>query len=356
MRLRLTVSLGVLVFGGSVSAGSLNVIGSPAPISGEIVAVSRDGVGVSRGAVLETIPWDRINAVDFGQAAVPEGWEAWSPRGELLNLIRRRIERDDFAAAERLLRTLPTEHAAIMDASDLFVADANLRCLLDRGVLSQAVVPLLEVTKGLRAGLTTDWEPIVDADTGWCAWLPPVLPESAALAKLKHQLNDRDASQDDIQQALVANWTAAAHRQAEGAVGDSLLAQSIRAMYGQGDTRKAARVSLKADLESADLLESHWCRFALGWSLLGERGRGRQREGVARLASIPATGPSDIPILTGYALAAMSAHARNTGRPDAATHILDELNTHMPSHPAAMNPSSVEGVLPEPTELEDANL
>ena len=140
-----------------VSADLLRIIGSEVPVNGQITSIDRGGVLVSVVGGTESIPWDRISQIEGEQLGERVGWQRWGARGEQLNLIRRRMERGDFTGAERLLRELPAREHAQMDRSDLFVADATLRCLLNRGALAEAVVPLLDVTRGLRSGLSADW-------------------------------------------------------------------------------------------------------------------------------------------------------------------------------------------------------
>lgn len=321
-------------------ADTLWVIGSAVPLRGQVVAADRAGVTMSVMGNEVRVSWDRISATEGDALAERVGWTDWQPRGQQLNLIRRRIERGDFAGAERLLRALPRRDGVPMDASDLLVADAMLRCCLNRGALAQAVVPLLEVTRGLRAGLTTAWEPIVDVDTGWCAWLPPLLPDNLARLRLEHDLRRYQQEADASIAPLVADWLAIASGQVGQLEGSDLLTNVARALYGEQAVRQRARQSLEAMLSDAEPDQEGWIRFAIGTSLLCESGRGRQRSGVAELAWLPATHAEANPLLTGWALATLAAHLEQDDQANAAQVIRQRLAMQYPRHPALIDEGS----------------
>lgn len=326
-----------------VSADLLRIIGSEVPVNGQITSIDRGGVLVSVVGGTESIPWDRISQIEGEQLGERVGWQRWGARGEQLNLIRRRMERGDFTGAERLLRELPAREHAQMDRSDLFVADATLRCLLNRGALAEAVVPLLDVTRGLRSGLSADWEPIVDSETGWCAWLPPLLPDNVARDRLAYDLRGYGTPSDPLMGSLVAQWLAIAEGEQLDDTG--LLMCFVRAIYGDRGDRQQARQQLESMLATADAEKEIWIRFAIGWSLLSESGRGRQRAGVAELAWLPATQGEANPMLTGWALAALSAHMRQDDRPGVAQTLHRMLAARYPTHPAVSNAHSLTQLL-----------
>lgn len=310
----------------------IHLRGQAEPRIGHVEQSNRSGLRLLMDGGVEVIPWTDVADVEIA-GGQPSNVEDLLVLGRDLHRARGRIERGDFRGAEPLLaRHFRTGPGAVTD-TDLLCADGLMRCRLDRGALPEAVVPLLEVTRALRAGATSPWTPIVDAQRAVCPWLGPAWLGTDARRRLAVVLRQWDSGNDPVlEQARLAYLSLAEDSEINRAA-PGLIAQIARSIHGDDPARRGAVANLESGLEASEPWERAWRHWAIGRAMLQEPGDGRSRAALAHLARIPALHGDQQPWLAGMATALMAMQADRDGRPEVAESLRAELVARWPGHP-----------------------
>lgn len=321
--------------------------GTEPAVEGRVSIMDDAGVTVRTelGAV-RFIPWDRVRNVET---------ELTDPRlDRFLNLAedlwraRSRLERRDSQLAEPLLERLFEQYRGRTHETALVVAEGLLRCRLDRGDHTLAVIPALESARIRRAGVRTDsysmLGELIDEETALCTMLAPVWTPGPAVPRLQRDLADYDAQGDEVIAAMARLYRRAARQQAGMSPGVSadeqlpnhrgveLLQVLVDCMSDDSAPRSAARQRLIGGFNNAEPWLEAWRRFHLGLSQIGERGLGRRQRGMVNLLHLPGRFAASQPYLAGLALAVVSEALESEGRADPAASLRAELNERYPGH------------------------
>ncbi len=335
--------------------------GRPAPAE-PVRAVGIDGVMVGeRPGML--VGWDII-------AALPTEWiepaREWGELADNLWRARVRLERGDFALAERTLEPWLPKVRGRTGPTALLVGDGLLRCRLRRGartaavdawlawlaagadaasyldsgrpapsrVEDPAVVP--DVTLGLVPDLPPMWldippvralgeSPMSDAEAPWALMALAYRASAAAECGLSPDLAPL--------QAVLAGPVPAPtdHR----ALALRLLASIVVSRAGDARQRESARAALGglSILDDRPWVEA-WRRAAIGRSLLREPERERRVDGVLEMLHVPARLGEASPYLTGLVLAEAAVALRELGDLPAAERLYQEFASVWEGHPA----------------------
>ncbi len=322
--------------------------------AGEALAVSEQGVTLSRGGGTAVVSWDRVAEVQGELAA-----EA-APYRELADMLwraRARVERGDGVGAERLFEVLATRFAGQRGASAAVAHGGLLRCRLMAGAQTGAAAAWLAYVNAVGDG-----EPAqlalpsvdsavlgavaVDGVTQLAPMAPPVWVESAAvqaLARGAWPLSEGGAREKALR--LQAWYREAARFEVglpvtlpegeEKDEGVALVRDVVTARVGDEAQRGAARRALAARLKKrpAAWVEV-WCRVGVGRSLLREAGRDEQLLGVNELLEVAARLERVNPYLTGVALAEAAAALHRLGDVPGATRVRNDMLERFSGHPA----------------------
>lgn len=326
--------------------------GRPTPPE-PIHAVGMDGVTVgSEGGVV--VGWDII-------AELPAGWiepsREWAALADDLWRSRARLERGDFALAERTLEPWLPRVRGRTGPTAMLVGDALLRCRLRRGARTSAVDawlvwlaagqngPTLYLDSGRPAPSRVEDPALVpDAALGLVPDLPPMwldIPPVRALAEAPVPEGDTPAAlmglafrisaasecglQADLTPLLTLIARPAPSPGDPQAMASRLVASIVVARAGDSRQRESARMVL-AGLNAMDerpWVEA-WRRAAMGRSLLREGERERRLEGVLEMLHVPARLGEASPYLTGLVLAEAAVALRDLGEHAAAERLYQE--------------------------------
>jgi hypothetical protein len=320
--------------------------GEPALI-GSVTGMDEAGVSfVTDGGAEHLVPWDRVRRVDVQPP--PLELERWMPVATDLWRARSRVERGDAALAEPLFERLFERYRGRTHETALVVAEGLARCRLTRGANASAVIPVLEVARleraGVRTGSFTMLPPLLDVDTRLCPELFPAWVNTRGLEKLERDLAGFDAGGDEVVAAMTRLYLSAV-RQQTGAPDDAslhdddhpgvtLLARVVRCGAADPQVRDRGRADLAPLLTGQAAWSSGWAHFAVGASLVREPGTGRRQRGVVQLVHLPAQFRTQLPYLSGLALAWAVEAASVAGDTATADTLRGELNRLFPTHPA----------------------
>jgi hypothetical protein len=269
---------------------------------------------------------------------------------EQLWRARSRVERHDTTLAEPLLARLFERYQGQTHETALVVAEGLLRCRIARGDHPGAVVPALEVARLMRANVETisysSLTPVMDEETWLCEVLAPAWVPSRTVLRLVHDLDRYDAQGDEVVDAMAAHYRRAAallSKDPEPAPkpdllvdhpGAALLALFVNSVSDDSSVRSASRERIMAELANRDGWREAWLRFALGASLLGEEGVGRQQAGMVQLLHLPVRFEQSQRYLAGLALLLAARSAEAHGDADGAQRLRAELMRRFAGHPA----------------------
>jgi hypothetical protein len=361
------IALGCLLLlslpAGEAVADTIERRGAEPPLEGEVTSIDDGGVRIrSETGATHFVCWDHVR--DVRTTRVDPALERYLAIAEDLWRARSRVERGDAALAEDLLGRLFEQYRGQTHEAALVAAEGLLRCRLARGTNDAAVIPALEVVRMRRGGIVCDsyrsLPPVIDEATWLCPQLPPFWMQSRTLAKLQRDLAEYDAGDDAVVAALARQYRTAAlqHLALAGEVGVETSQKPESSAVDQdgvrwlgilngawGDdaaAREAARQRLAQMAVDAPAWQEAWTRFALGASLLGERGIGRRQRGLVNLIHVPARFASTQPYLAGLALAWVAEAARQDGETETATLMLAELARRFPNHPVRSTDDAVQ--------------
>ena len=326
--------------------------GTEPAVTGRITVIDDVGVSVlSTQGATHFIPWDRVRRLvtDRPRAGLDRRLET----AEALWRARSRVERNDTALAEPLLERLFEQYRGHTHETALVVAEGLLRCRLARGANAAAVICALEVSRLRRAGIDTGsytmLAPVIDEETSLCPQLAPAWINSRALVKLHRDLAEYDAGDDAVVAAMARLYSQAVRRQlalqappeaeengerlAPQHGGVELLANCVACGAAEAELRQAARDRLHRRFETMPPWAEAWARFAIGRSLLGESGIGRQQRGLLNLVHLPARFARSQPYLAGLALAWAAEASEARGDDATAAVFRAELARRLPNHP-----------------------
>jgi hypothetical protein len=325
--------------------------GQPA---GEAVAVSEQGVPVTRGGGTAVVSWDRVAEVQGELAAESE------PYRELADLLwraRARVERGDGIGAEPLFEVLAMRFAGQRGASAAVAHGGLLRCRLMAGAQTGAAVAWLgyvnAVGEGEPAQLTLPsmdtavlGAVAVDGATQLAPMAPPVWVESAAVQALARGAWPLSEGAARAKALRLQAWYREAARFEVGLPvtlpggeekdeGVALVRDVVTARVGDEAQRAGARRALAARLKKRPTAWVEvWCRVGVGRSLLREAGRDEQLLGVNELLEVAARLERVNPYLTGVALAESAAALHRLGDVAGATRVRNEMLERFSGHPA----------------------
>ena len=310
MRWTATLSAMLVLLASGPAPAQVYLRGQGEPVAGEIARVGPEGIGVSIGAGVKTIGWDRVREVrgENGAAAaremlaVTDLWRA-----------RTRLERADFGAAEPILDALVAGQRGVVGPTAAVVFEGLVRCRLRRGAQAGAVWAWLEWVRvrggapgtvpdasSLWIGGRIDAAPIFDVQTGLITSLPPVFLRDAALdASGASDEWNRFPGVEPATTELAMLYRAAVRFEAGldpevGSIASSsesvrLVADVVLARVGDDGQRKAARANLQGRIDQRDVEPwvECWCRVGLGRSLVRESEPELSRAGVVQLLHVP---------------------------------------------------------------------
>lgn len=339
--------------------------GAPA-LAGRISGVGDGGITiVDASGTSRALSWDRVRGVDSPQ------WQRDVDRRMSMATdlwrARIRIERGDTELAEPLLEA----HADLMRSSrsetGLIVAEGLLRCRLSRGEHALAIEPAIRTASLRRSGVTTGafagLPPVIDAPTGLCPQLPPIVIQGPAVATMRSSLEAIVAGSDPIAAEVAALYRESlvvagdgeilpVHdlpRPLPGAPGDPgatllralLAAMAPRASDAAADAASAARGDARRRLiESSSQVPAlsrpwaaAWAAFFIGASSLKEQDAAQRLRGIVALLTIPAEAGRRRPWLAGVALVAAARALAAEGDAAGAARLRREFETEHSYHP-----------------------
>lgn len=316
-------------------------------IEGRVSMMDDSGVTVRTelGAV-RFVAWDRVRWVET-ELTDPR-LEGFLELAEDLWRARSRLERRDSQLAEPLLERLFERYRSQTHETALVVAEGLLRCRLDRGDHTLAVIPALESARIRRAGVNTDsyamLGELIDEETALCTLLAPVWTPGPAVRRLQRDLESYDAQGDEVIAAIARLYRRAARQQAgmpkEASAneqwpdhpGVELLQVLVDCISDDSGRRQAARQKLTGGLDAAEPWLQAWRRFHLGLSQIGESGLGRRQRGMVNLLHLPGRFAVTQPYLAGLALAVVCEDLESEGQSDLAASLRIELTERYPGH------------------------
>lgn len=337
--------------------------GHRAPPPGAIVAVGMDGVSTGPASPA-LVGWDLV-------ASLPDQWEEpareWAGLADDLWRARVRLERGDFALAERTLEVWLPKVRGRSGPTALLVGDGLLRCRLRRGARTAAIdawltwlaaaegAPPFYLDSGRPAASRVDGPAVVpDAALGLVPDLPPIwldvpavrafaeapAPEAAASWRIFAQAFKAAARTEGGQtpdlQLLLDELAAPAPRAGDlKAQAARLVAAIVLSRAGDARQRDQARAALAAltSLDERPWAEA-WRRAAIGRSMLREPERDKRLEGVLEMLHVPARLPEASPYLTGLVLAEAAVAMRELGDTAAGERLYQEFASLGDTHPA----------------------
>lgn len=347
--LALTTTAFALTSAAALAVDRVERRGSEGAIEGSLLRMDDSGITLKTLTGAEhTVTWDRVRdaKLDHPEPRLNE----YKDLSITLWRARSRLERGDNGLAEPLFERLFAQYRGRTHETALIVAEGLLRCRLARGANDTAVIPALEVARLRRKGLTTiayhSFPPVIDEATSLCTRLPPAWAQTASLARLDDDLKTYDSGGDPALGAIAASYRAAIRQQlglsfdvppqlAQEHPGVTLMRMLIETSATDADRRAAARASLDKRLPELPAWAMAWARFAIGRSLLGESGVGRQQSGLVSLAYLPASFERDQPYLTSIALGMMVDALERSGDPQAASTLRGELDRLFPDQRGA---------------------
>ncbi|MBM4107695.1 MAG: hypothetical protein FJ255_02605 [Phycisphaerae bacterium] len=328
---------------------------------GAVSAVGVDGVSAGSDAPV-LVGWDIV-------AELPEEWREpgreWAELADALWRARVRLERGDFALAERTLEPWLPKVRGRRGPTAMLVGDGLLRCRLRRGARTSAIdawltwlaagdgSPALHLDSGRPvASRSEDPAVVPDAGLGLVPELPPMWLDTPAVRALgeaaspetsaswgvlaqayKASAATEGGSTPDLAPLLAAvTGPATADLRSQGV---RLVAAVVLSRAGDARQRDQARgvlLSLSA-LDERPWVEA-WRRAAIGRSLLREPERERRLEGVLEMLHVPARLPEASPYLTGLVLAESAVAMRELGDAAAGERLYQEFAALGDTHPA----------------------
>lgn len=320
-------------------------------ITARTVTIDDAGVSVEdeRGE-WHDLAWDRVRDLEMAQR--DPRLDQYLPLAEKLWRARSRLQRGDAVMAEPLFEELFEEYEGQTNEAALIVAEGLLRCRLARQAHEEAVVPLLEVVRLLRAEVVTDrydeLPRVVDDELALSPALAPAWAVSQRLPRLERELARYEASDDEVVEAMREVYHAAVRNALGESVvisaesrdvssrhpGATLLHETVSVML-HGDQPREARGREAAELRRnwPDWTNA-WLHDARGRSMMmRSEAREEQMRGCVRLMRIPAAHARTQHYLAGLALHRVAAWHEQAGLHDAAASIRDELNERFPAHP-----------------------
>lgn len=334
----------------------------PVDVPAVVVGVSIEGLSLAHdesGAGTILVGWDRVRAVTG-----PHAGEAAPilPLADLAWRARIRLDRADLAGAEPLLDTLFESYAGVTGPTAGVVSSGLARCRIARGALSSAIAPWLNWVASQARPEDSAWEPanpssptppMVHPPSQLCPGVPPVFVPSPSTQVLADRGWPGLFSPDEPDSGgawkgkarLLASWYLAAARFDTGRqapvpreVSDDegvlLVADIVQARIADASPRRDARQRLAARLaKSPPPWQESWIRLGIGRSLAREDSPELRRLGVVELLAIPALLPSAPAHVRALALAQAVLTLDELGEHEAASRLLHELATTLPSHP-----------------------
>lgn len=330
--------------------------GNEATLEGRAVQVDEDGVlfRTRRGAgdTDTLVPWDRIRFLETDRQAHAEFFASHRDMADQLWRARTRVERRDYPAAEPLFDTLFAETMNRTDATALTVAEGILRCRLARGARAAAVIPWLEMHRLLSSGIKPTaylgMDPIVDAQTGVCAQLPPIWTRSVGVEQLLSDLGHYVVDAPGTER-LATLYTRAARITLGLPVQDPTIFYHADESWQRDPTSLIVTAMIAAieqirpfpiDLDKTlarlyreEALLTPWAWFARGLTRLTAPDLNIQREGLVDLLTLPARYRETNAYLSGFAIDFAARAFDHLGRTTDATALRADLKRDYPTHP-----------------------
>jgi hypothetical protein len=363
----------------AVRPSTIILRGGAAPQEGVVVAVDLAGVHLNEGDRVRVISWDRVSRVDGAAASISE---PFLPVAHGLWRARIRIEKGDFEGAEPLLEPLIERFNGVCGPTSAVFHASLMRCRMERGAISLALVPWLRLVAAGTEQVGTDSAPLlqfgtlgislIDPAFGLAPDLPPMfldLPSTRSLREtpwLKAQ--DAETAGSRRAAALREMYLAALEFELTGQArpfgtdghtdaGLTLVRDMVTSRLGGAEARAAARSAL---LERLKRPQPEWARAwinaAVGRSLLIDTESESQLLGVGKLLEVAATASEGSLYLTGLCLAQSSASLAALGDREGAWRLKQELVRTYPGHPALewdpvrriAAPPTATGTIPSP--------
>ncbi len=338
----------------SVAAQHIIRRGTEPVVRGQVTIVNDAGVTLrSEFGAVHFVPWDRIRRVVSDTFA--DEIARYEETAEQLWRARSRVERYDTVLAEPLFERLFEQYRGQTHETALVIAEGLLRCRLDRGVQAEAVIPMLEVMRLRRANITTSsysmLRPVLIPELELSPALAPVWLPSPELDRVLNSLIDYDARGDTVVRAAADLFARSMARTLDRDLpvevrdrsvpdhpGLMVLRDFVETTSPDPAIRDAARTRMLNGINGRPIFAMAWTHFAVGRSLLGESGIGRQQRGLVELLHLPAIFGNDQAFLTGLALQLAAAGLERLGDVDAARQLRSELDALYPTHPARRQP------------------
>jgi hypothetical protein len=335
----------------SLAADVLHLRDGEASARGQVVKISEHGVQF-RTTTGQTIArsWDRVRAIDMDSP--PSTLDRYLELAEDIWRARSRLQRGDAALAEPLYDRLFPHYQGQTHETALIVAEGLLRCRMARHDTALALVPALEVTRLMRAGISTDrydtLPRIMDPASQLCIHIPPVWMATANTTAILIAMEQFDTHDDDVVAAMLALYMLSLNesltyvedlqldRDTWRHPGVRLLRDLIGCHSSRQSQREAARDRLLRDLPSMDDWAQAWTHYVLGVSLLDDSDS-LERLGAVHLSHVPARFAQHQPYLAGMAVVQLIEQAERGGNMDAAASLQRDLDRRFSFHPVRLS-------------------
>lgn len=334
------------------SVATIHLRGGEASLSGEVESAGLESLTLSTGSVRRIIGWDWVRDVEGYplDAAILE-------RAETLWRARTRVQRGDYALAERSLENLSLEFGGLTGPTAAAIFEGLLRCRLNRAAYAQSIPVALCLSGAAPLGRTSWFTPstppreplpdevsdamIWDPHLELCPLLPPLWVDTPATRALDRQPWPENPPRTA---ALSLLYRSSLNRELglktlfpetpSSDLGLRLVSDIVAAQAVDPALRRDARTALRARLtqEHPPWVIS-WCHAALGRSLILEPAAEDVLQGLADLLRVPALDPHANPNLTAFCLAHAAVTLHRLDDAPAAGALKQELLDLFPLHP-----------------------
>lgn len=312
-----------------------------------IIIIDDAGVTIRTGTGgSDLISWDRIREVRSDR--MEDQVKSMRPIAEMIWRARSRLERGDTWLAEPLFDELFARYRGQSNDMALLVAEGLLRCRLARQAHASAIIPVLEMTRLRRRGMTHEAYAMLPSiwheELELCTALPPFWVEREGVEHMQRALEEYDAGEDEVTTALATLYgTAMSMSRGENPPlprtialprhpGIEFLRDLLAARLGDPERRTAAQVRLLRAVDDWPEWTEAWARYTIGTTLIEEQEPELIDRGLVQLAHVAARFGSTQPYLAGAALwhMAVALEARDV---DVARSLQLELEQRFPHHP-----------------------